>query len=104
MSEAPHIEVRDLTMAYGDYVVMRDVSFVVPRGSIFFIIGGSGSGKSTLLRHLIGLLYPVAGRIFYDGRDFVHLDATARDAMLRRFGVLFQSGGLFTSMTLAENV
>jgi phospholipid/cholesterol/gamma-HCH transport system ATP-binding protein len=100
----PHIAVRQLTMAYGDFVVMRDLNFVVKRGEIFIIMGGSGSGKSTLLRHLLGLEEPATGEIFYGRENFTHAAPEERKRMLRRFGVLYQSGALWSSMTLAENV
>jgi phospholipid/cholesterol/gamma-HCH transport system ATP-binding protein len=98
------IEIRDLTMAYGPYVVMRDIKAQVKRGSVFVIMGNSGSGKSTLLQHMIGLQRPAAGDVFYDGRSFWSTDDEARRAQLRKYGVLFQSGALWSSMTLAENV
>src|SRR4029078_8919205 len=98
------IEIRQLTMAYGSYVVMRDISARIKRGSIFVIMGQSGSGKSTLLRNMVGLLTPAAGEVLYDGRSFWGLDDDARRIELRKFGVLFQSGALLSSMTLAENV
>ena len=100
----PHIEVRHLTMAFGDFVVMRDLDFTVNRGDVCVIMGGSGCGKSTLLNHLIGLLEPAKGEILYDGTSFTTAAPEQRDAMLRRLGVLFQSGALWSSMTLAENV
>ena len=100
----PHIEVRNLSMAYGDYIVMRDLSFDIHRGEIFVIMGGSGCGKSTLLRHLTGLLHPAAGQIFYDGVEFTGADDKDRNHMLRKFGVMFQGGALWSSLTLAENV
>jgi phospholipid/cholesterol/gamma-HCH transport system ATP-binding protein len=100
----PHIIVRDLTMAYGSFVVMRDVNFTVNHGDIFIIMGGSGSGKSTLLRHLIGLEEPARGEIFYGDENFSRADPEKRQEMLRRTGVLFQSGALWSSMTLAENI
>jgi len=96
-----HIEVRHLNMAYGDFVVMRDLNFVVRRGSVFVIMGGSGSGKSTLLRHMVGLLEPSAGEILYDGVSFTAASPEEREAVLRRVGVLYQSGALWSSMTLA---
>src|SRR5262245_5830061 len=98
------IEIRDLTMAYGSFVVMRNLSAQVKRGSVFVIMGGSGCGKSTLLRHMIGLLRPAQGDILYDGQSFWSLDDDGRQEALRRFGVLFQGGALWSSMTLAENV
>lgn len=97
-------EVRNLTMAYGNYVVMRDLNFSVKRGEIFFIMGGSGCGKSTLLRHMIGLIKPAKGDIFYNGRNFSGADDRTKRDMLRQFGVLYQSGALWSSMTLAQNV
>jgi phospholipid/cholesterol/gamma-HCH transport system ATP-binding protein len=104
MTEHAQITVTGLTLAYGSFVVMRDLTFTVDRSAIFFITGGSGSGKSTVLRALIGLHQPSAGTIYYNGDDFLHEDPTRRELTLRRFGVLFQSSGLFSSMTVAENV
>jgi phospholipid/cholesterol/gamma-HCH transport system ATP-binding protein len=100
----PHITVRDLTMAYGDFVVMRDLNFSINDGDVFIIMGGSGSGKSTLLRHLIGLEEPANGEIFYGEKNFTQADDGERQKILRRVGVLFQSGALWSSMTLAENI
>jgi phospholipid/cholesterol/gamma-HCH transport system ATP-binding protein len=98
------IEIRNLTMAYGSYIVMRDISATARRGSIFIIMGNSGSGKSTLLRHMLGLQRPAQGDVLYDGESFWGMDDEARQAQLRKYGVLFQSGALWSSMTLAENV
>jgi phospholipid/cholesterol/gamma-HCH transport system ATP-binding protein len=103
-STPPHIEVRNLTMAYGSFVVMKNINFTVKRKEIFIIMGGSGCGKSTLLRHLIGLLEPAAGEVFYNGVSFTKSGLDQRQAMLRRFGVLYQGGALWSSMTLAQNV
>jgi phospholipid/cholesterol/gamma-HCH transport system ATP-binding protein len=100
----PHIEVRDLTIAYGDFVVMRDLNFTVQRGSVFVIMGASGSGKSTLLRNMIGLNEPSKGEVLYDGQSFTNADEDGRQRMLQRFGVMYQGGALFSSMTLIENV
>jgi phospholipid/cholesterol/gamma-HCH transport system ATP-binding protein len=99
-----HIAVSGLTMAYGSFVLMRDLNFTINRGDVFIIMGGSGSGKSTLLRHLIGLNEPAEGEIFYGGESFTKADTAKRQEILRRTGVLFQSGGLWSSMTLSENV
>jgi phospholipid/cholesterol/gamma-HCH transport system ATP-binding protein len=99
-----HITVRDLTMAFGSFVVMKDLNFAVRRGDVFIIMGGSGCGKSTLLNHLIGLLEPAKGEILYDKTSFTKAPPEERETMLRRIGVLFQSGALWSSMTLAENV
>jgi phospholipid/cholesterol/gamma-HCH transport system ATP-binding protein len=98
------IEVRDLTMAYGSFVVMRDINVQVRRGEVFIIMGGSGCGKSTLLRHMIGLKQPAKGDIYYDGVPFWKSEEDVRTGKLRGFGVLFQSGALWSSMTLAENI
>jgi len=99
-----HIIVRDLTMAYGSFVVMRDLNFTISRGEVFIIMGGSGSGKSTLLRHLIGLQEPAKGEIYFGDDNFTKADEAERQRILRRIGVLFQSGALWSSMTLAENI
>lgn len=103
-SAPAHIEVRDLTMAYGDTVIQHDLNFRVNRRDIFIVMGGSGCGKSTLLRHLIGLTRPREGRVFYDGVSFWDVDPEERQRLMRRFGILYQSGALWSSMTLAENV
>jgi phospholipid/cholesterol/gamma-HCH transport system ATP-binding protein len=104
MEENAAITVRDLAMAYGDFVLQRDLDFVVDTGDIFVIMGGSGSGKSTLLRHMIGLKEPASGEVLYGSESFTRADPERRMAMLRRIGVLYQSGALWSSMTLAENV
>ena len=98
------ISVRDLTVGYGDIVLLEGVSFDVRRGEIFVILGGSGSGKSTLLKHMIGLNEPVSGSVVIDGDDIVAASGDLRRAILRKIGVMYQSGALFGSMTLAENV
>src|SRR6185369_3948103 len=98
------IIVRDLTMAFGSFVLMRDLNFTVHRGDIFIIMGASGCGKSTLLRHLIGLIEPAKGEIFYAEQNFTTATLEERESLLRRVGILYQSGALFSSMTLAENV
>lgn len=98
------IDVRGLTLRYGPLIVMRDLSFRVRRGEIFVIMGGSGSGKSTLLKHLIGLMEPAEGTILFEGKDFGKADGKARKEILRRMGVLYQNGALWSGLTLAENV
>jgi phospholipid/cholesterol/gamma-HCH transport system ATP-binding protein len=103
-SEQPHIIVKNLTMAYGSFVLMRDINFTVKHRDIFIIMGGSGCGKSTLLRHLIGLKEPATGEIIYGDINFTRADPATRELMLRRFGILYQSGALWSSLTLAENV
>ena len=99
-----HLAVRDLTMAYGERIIQKDLNFTIRRGDIFIIMGGSGCGKSTLLRHLIGLLPPAKGHIYYGDEDFWAAPPARRQAILRKIGVLYQSGALWSSMTLAENV
>jgi phospholipid/cholesterol/gamma-HCH transport system ATP-binding protein len=100
----PQIAVEGLTMAYDGRVIQRDLSFAVEAGAIFVIMGSSGCGKSTLLRHLIGLREPAAGQVCHRGVSFWDTSQAERDTMMRRGGVLYQSGGLWSSMTLAENV
>jgi phospholipid/cholesterol/gamma-HCH transport system ATP-binding protein len=98
------ITVRDLTMAYGPFVVMRHLDFEIADKEIFVIMGGSGCGKSTLLRHLIGLQEPAGGSIFYGDEDFTSTPPEERGRFIRRFGVMYQSGALWSSLTLAENI
>lgn len=100
----PHITVADLTMAYGDFVIQRDLSFTINRSDIFIIMGGSGCGKSTLLRHLIGLKSPAKGQVFFGDINFWDADPDERSRIMRTCGILYQSGALWSSMTLAENV
>src|SRR3984885_5113384 len=103
-SKEAQIIARNVTMAYGSFVLMSNLNFVVNRGDIFIIMGGSGCGKSTLLRHLIGLKEPATGEIFYGDINFTQANQQVRESLLRRFGVLYQSGALWSSMTLAENI
>src|SRR2546425_1370128 len=100
----PRMTINNLTMAYGSFVIQRDLTFSIQPGEIFIIMGGSGCGKSTLLRHLIGLLRPATGEVLYDGQNFWAAIPEEREHMMRRCGVLYQSGALWSSMTLAENV
>src|SRR5947207_14874459 len=94
----PHITVSNLTMAYGSFVLMRDLNFTINHGDVFIIMGGSGSGKSTLLRHLIGLNEPARGDIFYGEANFTTAGTAQRQGMVRRLGVQFQSGGRWGSL------
>ena len=103
MSE-PRITVENLTMAYGDYVLQRDLSFTIGRGEVFIIMGGSGCGKSTLLRHLVGLKGPAKGRVLYGEKSFWDAEPEERDALMRKVGILYQTGALWSSLTLAENI
>jgi len=100
----PVIDVCGLEMAYGSFILMRDLNFTINRGDIFIIMGGSGCGKSTLLKHLIGLKRPAKGQILYDGLSYWEAEPEVQERLKRRFGTLFQSGALWSSMTLAENV
>lgn len=100
----PAIAVEHLVCGYDDRVVLRDVSFSVAPGQIFFVVGGSGCGKSTLLRHLIGLHRPQSGSIRFFDHPFTEADAEERRRMLRSFGVLYQSAALWTSLTVRENI
>jgi len=104
MTEKPQIVVQDLDMGYGTFILMRDLNFTVHRGDIFIIMGGSGCGKSTLLKILIGLKEPSRGQVFYNGMSFWEMETEERESIMKRFGILYQSGALWSSMTLAENV
>ena len=104
MSNDAHIVVRDLTMAYGSFLIQKDLSFTVNRSDIFIIMGGSGCGKSTLLKVMIGLKSPSTGDVCYDGKAFWSAGESEQEATKRKFGTLFQSGALWSSMTLAENI
>ena len=97
------IEVKDLTIGYGDLVVQRSLSFTVRAGEVKVVMGGSGCGKSTLLKHLIGLERAMAGSIRIDGRELT-AEAAAVGDFRRRFGVLFQGGALWSSMSVGENI
>jgi phospholipid/cholesterol/gamma-HCH transport system ATP-binding protein len=98
------IRVENFTAAYDGEVVLENVNFEVFTGEIFSILGSSGSGKSTLLKHMIGLYKPAAGRILIEGHDVAAAQGEERRQILRTFGVMYQSGALFGSMTLLENV
>ena len=104
MPAEPIIRVEDFTAGYDGNVLMHDVNFTVDRGEVFVILGGSGCGKSTLLKHMVGLYQPMSGKIFIDGTDIVTAEGEQRRAILKKFGVMYQSGALFGSMTLLENV
>ncbi len=100
----PMIRVEEVTIGYGDRIVMSGVSFEVARGEVFVILGGSGCGKSTLMKTMIGLYRPRAGRILIDGSDIVSAEGKERVRLQRSFGVMYQSGALFGSLTVHENV
>jgi len=99
-----HVVVQDLTMAYGDFVIQHDLNFSIRRGEIFIVMGGSGCGKTTLLHHMIGLKKPARGRVLFDGTSYWESPSEVQQRIKRSFGMSFQSGALWSSMTLAENV
>jgi phospholipid/cholesterol/gamma-HCH transport system ATP-binding protein len=99
-----HVTVRDLDMAYGSFVIQRNLNFTINRGDIFIIMGGSGCGKSTLLKHLVGLKAPARGTVLFGDQDLWATAPEEQERMMRRFGILYQSGALWSSMTLSENI
>jgi len=104
MPDTPHLDSRNLTMAYGDIVIQEHLNFTVKHGEIFVIMGGSGCGKSTLLRHLVGLMEPASGDIFIDGVNLWQASLKERNQIISHNGVLYQGGALWSSMTLGENI
>ena len=98
------IKVENLEMRYGSLLIQRNLNFEIMKGEVFVIMGGSGCGKSTLLRHLIGLKEPALGSVKFGEIDFWKSDYDNRVALQKKFGVLYQSGALWSSMTLEENV
>lgn len=100
----PIIVAEDLTMAFGDNVIQRDLTFTINRGDVFIVMGASGCGKSTLMKNLIGLQRPAKGNVFYGDTNFWDIDDTEKQRVLRRIGVMYQGGALWSSMTLAENI
>ena len=106
MNEPPAslIKVRDLTIGYGERIVLENVNFEVRRGEVFAILGASGSGKSTLLKHMIGLLPPIRGEVLISGANIADAEGADKTRILRKFGVLYQGGALFGSLTAVENV
>jgi phospholipid/cholesterol/gamma-HCH transport system ATP-binding protein len=99
-----HITIQGLTMAYGDFVLMRDLDFTVNRNDVFIIMGGSGCGKSTLMKIMVGLKSPAKGQVLYGDLSFWDSEPEERDRLMRQMGILYQSGALWSSMTLAENI
>lgn len=100
----PHIVVKDLTVAYGSNVILHDLTFTINRGDIFIIMGESGGGKSTVFRSMVGLLQPAKGQVLYDGLSFWSAGPEEQKSIMRKFGILYQSGALWSSLTLGENV
>ncbi len=103
-ANAAQIRAQDLTLSYGERVIQKELNFSVARGERFIIMGDSGCGKSTLLKHLIALYRPAHGKVFYEDRDLWAMSDEERGELAQQFGVLYQSGALFSSMTLAENI
>src|SRR6266581_3623237 len=104
MSDDIIIRVEDLYAGYEGIAILERIDFEIRRGEVFGILGGSGGGKSTLMKHMIGLLPPISGHIFIGGDDIVTASDETLEKIQRRFGVMYQSGALFGSMTLLENV
>jgi phospholipid/cholesterol/gamma-HCH transport system ATP-binding protein len=102
--DSPPVHVENLTLAFGDKVIQRGITFTVKRGDIFIIMGGSGSGKTTLLKHIVGLIRPAAGRVWIGSESLWDQGEERRFEILRRFGILYQTGALWSSMTLGENI
>jgi phospholipid/cholesterol/gamma-HCH transport system ATP-binding protein len=102
--KTPAITTKNLEIAYGDFVIQRNLNFTVNRGEIFVLMGGSGCGKTTVMRCLTGLKEPAKGQIFLGGVSFWEAGQEVRDQMARNIGIVYQSGALWSSMTLAENV
>ena len=98
------ILVKDLTVGYGDNIILQNLNFSVKRGEIFVILGGSGCGKSSLLKNMIGLYEPPVGEVLIEGDNIVTAEGPERQQILTRFGVMYQQGALFDSMNLLENV
>ena len=102
-SEA-HIRFEDVCVGYGDRIVQRDLNFTIGKSEIFAIMGPSGCGKSTLMRSAVGLLKPMEGRILYSGESYWDADTERQKALMQSFGVMYQGGALWSSMSLAENI
>ena len=98
------IEVKDLTMGYGNFILQQHADFIVNKGDIFIIMGGSGCGKSSMLRVLTGLLPPLSGDVIIDGTNIAQASSSQLEEIRKKSGILYQSGALFSSMTLAENI
>ena len=103
-AKTPIIQVKNLTARYGDRTIFQNVNFDVPKGEILVVLGGSGCGKSTLLRHMVGLNEPYTGKVLIDGIDVNTGDEKQMKKLKRKIGVSFQSGALFGSMTVGENI
>ena len=100
----PAISVQNLSAGYGSRTILENISFDVPAGQIVTILGGSGCGKSTLMKHMIGLYAPIAGDVLIHGKSIVRSVGDQKRAIMRQFGVAYQGGALFRSLSLAENI
>jgi phospholipid/cholesterol/gamma-HCH transport system ATP-binding protein len=104
MSSTPLLDIRDLTKSFGGRPVLKGINLTIPKGSSTVIIGGSGSGKSVLLKCILGLITPDSGQVLVDGHNTTHLSEKERYKLMTRFGMLFQNGALFDSLSVWENV
>ncbi len=104
MTEDPIVEVKNMYSGYGDRIILENISLKVRRGEIFLIVGASGCGKTTLLKNIIGLLPPISGDVLINGKSITRSEGDEKRSMMKQFGVLYQTGALFGSLTLAENV
>ena len=98
------IEVKNLTVGYDNVAILENLNFDINKGEVFAILGGSGCGKSTILKHMIGLYQPIQGDILINDTSIVTADENTKHALTKQFGVLYQSGALFSSLTLEENI
>ncbi|MBO7244099.1 MAG: ATP-binding cassette domain-containing protein [Alphaproteobacteria bacterium] len=98
------LSVHNLTMGYGNFILQKNMNFSVNKGDVFIVMGGSGCGKSSLLKVLTGLIPPLKGNVYIDGINFTKADEITQKEMMKKVGILYQSGALFSSMTLAENI
>jgi len=103
-AEEKIIEVKNLTIGYKNFILLDKLDFDIKRGEVFGILGGSGCGKSSILKHMIGLYSPIKGDILIEGESIVKADEAGKEKIMFNFGVLYQSGALFSSLTLEENV
>lgn len=103
-TQESHLKVKDLQISYGDQIILQDINFQIRQSDVFVIMGGSGSGKSTLLKALIGLKEPDKGDVLFKGTNFWQSPISVQNNLLRRTGVLYQRGALWSSMTLSENI
>jgi phospholipid/cholesterol/gamma-HCH transport system ATP-binding protein len=104
VTEQPHIRFESVTIGYGERIIQRDLNFAIGRGEIFAVMGPSGCGKTTLMRSAVGLLRPIAGRVFYGEESFWDAEPEQQKILMQSFGVMYQGGALWTSMTLVENI